>query len=472
MVNTYDRASRLETIGLNGGAPYLYEVKAFHPSGAPADIWFGNGTRDVITYDARHRVDVAYTEKRSTQQRYQDRDYRYDAAGNVDQIQNTLNPLTSQTFTYDALDRLRTFNWPVGTTISYDVLGNQRREQRTGFPEIVNAYQSGRIGSRTQGSTTENFQYDGRGNTTGDALNSQPYTYSSRDMMLTSTIAGQTTSYTYDGDQNRLSKTKNGVTTLYLRGPGGTVLSEGERVGANVAWKRNYIYAGSRLVASIVPAAPPGPQQTITVTSTALTPSVAETAGSTTVRLTFQTSDGQVVATARTLTFATVNGSATSAAPWPDFTSTTRVVTLPANSPSLQTVDVVIPIVDNCINEPAESFSFALSSPPTWVTGTLSAVVSITDNDPIVPVYLSLEPVETTVSEGVHPSVAMRLRIETSAACTTHPVSVIVQKQNGSIMLPALPRPPPAPTSTAPPSRSLFQRARPTAPKFPASCRS
>jgi hypothetical protein len=160
----------------------------------------------------------------------------------------------SQTFTYDALDRLASADapgWYSALQFAYDAHGNQQTAPggpvytyHAGYPfhlESVNGYYS------LEYSNTGNL-IDGFGGT---------YSYTPDNLLAVSTInGGATTHFTYDADAWRLKKAVTGGTTYYyVRGPNGQLLSEW--VNSSPAAGRDYIYAGGRLIGVVSTTAPP-----------------------------------------------------------------------------------------------------------------------------------------------------------------------------------------------------------------------
>ena len=72
------------------------------------------------------------------------------------------------------------------------------------------------------------------------------------DNMMSDVIAGGvTTTYAYDADQWRVSKSSTSATTHFLRGTHGELLAEITDDHAGTLLTRDYVYAGSRLLASV-----------------------------------------------------------------------------------------------------------------------------------------------------------------------------------------------------------------------------
>lgn len=174
--------------------------------------------------------------------------YTYDARGNTTKITNYLDNAKSQTLTYDALDRLRSFRgvWGNGS-FAYDPVGNRTRKTVAGragsyaytsnrlsslggiAPEIYTYYGNGALKTRRKGGVSYTFTYDGFGN-------------------LVKYARGQTTlaALAYNGDGRRVRKTAGGKTTIYHYDLAGRILAETDAAGRVLA---EYIYANNALVA-------------------------------------------------------------------------------------------------------------------------------------------------------------------------------------------------------------------------------
>jgi len=76
-------------------------------------------------------------------------------------------------------------------------------------------------------------------------------------MMRSATVNGVETVYAYDADQQRRTRTGANGAEYFVHGPGYVPLAEYREVNGQLTWMRDYIYAGSRLVASVAPVVPP-----------------------------------------------------------------------------------------------------------------------------------------------------------------------------------------------------------------------
>ena len=94
------------------------------------------------------------------------------------------------------------------------------------------------------------YGYHAAGNMTADGLNAMVYDGESR--VATSAQGGTTTTYSYDGKGIRVKKQVGaGTATVYVFS-GAKVIAEYAAGGAAGSPLREYIYAGSQLVASIL----------------------------------------------------------------------------------------------------------------------------------------------------------------------------------------------------------------------------
>jgi RHS repeat-associated protein len=166
--------------------------------------------------------------------------------GNVTGIANNRDTTRSQTFTYDALNRLATAR----TTSTYATSPAHCWGEAFNYDQWANMLSIGAVSSAYIGCTQENLNiatttknqisgntYDTAGNTTADGVNS--YVWNAESQIKTA--AG--VNYTYDGDGNRVQKS-NGK--IYWYGAGTEILDETDLAG-NVT--NEYIYFGGRRVA-------------------------------------------------------------------------------------------------------------------------------------------------------------------------------------------------------------------------------
>ncbi len=250
---TYDNGNRISRIAEFGGTNEVFaDSFAYHPSGGVLQYVAGNGITHKFEYHpSRYWVDDVYD--LGGPEQVLDLAYVYDAAGNVESIGDS-RPGMSQQFTYDNLDRLATASGPWGGhDYGYDSEGNITAITRTGGggPSTTFQYSAAtRRLTQTTGGGAAAFGYDANGNMR--TAGSDAFLYTPQNMMSSSTVSGVSAAYGYDGDNLRKLKAGGSATRQYFHGPGDLLLSEFETSCGYVrAPVRDYVYAGSRLVASM-----------------------------------------------------------------------------------------------------------------------------------------------------------------------------------------------------------------------------
>lgn len=313
--------------------------------------------------------------------------YGYDPAGNVASITDP-RPAASQTFAIDALDRLTTATGPWGTLQwTYDSAGNRLSEVSSAGTTNYSYNTATQRLDGTTGYQSELFSYDNVGQLTGDALIGS-YTYSPTGKLLSATGSGLTVNYSYDAAGDRLSSSTGGQTLYTLRGISGETLSEYLNSCGSAVWTRDLIYAGGQLLGAAKAAA-----TSASVTMQASAVNVAEAAGNATatVRL---TTPGSVLGCPVTVSYQTVAGTATAGA---DYTTESGTLTFASGSPNGATQTIAVPIINDTINEPTETFNINLTAVQGATLGaTAQTTVSILDDDPPPTIHIS----NVTANEG------------------------------------------------------------------------
>ncbi len=159
--------------------------------------------------------------------------YGYDAAGNVTSIEDltVLGGTQTQTFTYDAFDRLLTANaaggsagqgqGQYGESYVYNSIGNLTSKGGVTYnypPSGEDSVQPHAVTSTTAGGA---FSYDAAGNMTSRKLTSAGPTYTqtwnSETRLASVTVGGVTTNFVYDGNGTLVKKAVvGGQTTVYV----------------------------------------------------------------------------------------------------------------------------------------------------------------------------------------------------------------------------------------------------------------
>jgi RHS repeat-associated protein/uncharacterized repeat protein (TIGR01451 family) len=217
---TYDQAWRQTSVCSSLGGCYATTAQ-YTALDQPLALTFGNTLPQTWQYTSpMQRLNETYVGMGDAGSALHKR-YSYDNAGNVSGIEDrTSKAATTQTFTYDHRDRLTSVTGPTTTdndTFTYDAIGNllQKGGQTYQYGANGNGTGSGPHQVRTKGGWA--YTYDANGNLTGH--NGRTYTWNSDNLPSRITIpniADET--YTYDANGERLTRTVNGVTTVYLAG--------------------------------------------------------------------------------------------------------------------------------------------------------------------------------------------------------------------------------------------------------------
>jgi RHS repeat-associated protein len=179
--------------------------------------------------------------------------YTYDANGDVltirDYMDKTGNNPQTQTFTYDALDRLTSAKAEYGTNGIY-LLQNYTYNATTGNLEskagVNYTYDTAHKHAVAAISTGMNYAYDANGNQTArwiPEVSSTGFTYDAENRLV-GVSGGVTATFTYDGDGNRVK----GVITSGTTTTSTYIGSYFEWTGSTSTMKK-YYYAGSTRVA-------------------------------------------------------------------------------------------------------------------------------------------------------------------------------------------------------------------------------
>ncbi|HYL17035.1 MAG TPA: RHS repeat-associated core domain-containing protein [Terriglobales bacterium] len=173
--------------------------------------------------------------------------------GNVTSITNNRDNTRSQSFTYDALNRIASAqtagstNFPAwGLSWTYDRYGNRLAQNVTAGSGVPSNSVS--VDPTTNRINSAGYGYDAGGNMTNDGLNTM--VYDGENHVASSAEAGVTTNYTYDGNGLRLEKATGSNSTVYLFS-GSKVVAEYDNGAAVASPSREYIYSGGRLLATI-----------------------------------------------------------------------------------------------------------------------------------------------------------------------------------------------------------------------------
>lgn len=139
--------------------------------------------------------------------------YTYDAVGNITSVSE--NGVLVESYTYDALNQLKTVTR--GSDVweySYDDGGNLLFVKKNGVEEKFYSYGNSDWKDLLTGFNGETITYDAIGNPL-QYRDGFTFTWVNGRKLGTVTKNGSTTTYTYNADGLRLSKSVNGITTTY-----------------------------------------------------------------------------------------------------------------------------------------------------------------------------------------------------------------------------------------------------------------
>jgi RHS repeat-associated protein len=208
------------TTAFNGQTATLASGLSYQPFGPLQGLAFGNG----LVLNRRFDLDGRLAGQ--TTGALQDLGYGYDPAGNLAAVADHITPAASQTFGYDALNRLATAAGGYGALgYAYDPAGNRTAETRNGAATPY-AYAPGNQHLLSAGGAAgQDYAYDNTGNTiqAGGAA----FAYGPGNRLRQATRDGATLAdYAYDPLGRRVSKTVNGAATYFVYGPEGQLLAE------------------------------------------------------------------------------------------------------------------------------------------------------------------------------------------------------------------------------------------------------
>jgi RHS repeat-associated protein len=238
----FDNANRVAHVNGPANNPVWAHTFSYHVSGGLAGYTARNGQTTAITYE-----EGAGTRRRHWPRRVQsgpvDLTYGYDAAGNVGSIADGRGAGFNQGFGYDNVDRLTAVSDFGAQMFEYDPRGNRTRKNG-----VIHQYHATTDRLTSDGVTA--FGYDDAGNMT--TAGSATYTYTPYNLLETATVGGAPpTTYRYDADnQRRMREGPNG-TEYFVAGPGLLPLAEYRESGGQAVLVREYLYAGTRLIASV-----------------------------------------------------------------------------------------------------------------------------------------------------------------------------------------------------------------------------
>jgi len=163
-----------------------------------------------------------------------------DNNGNIQAIQDQLDPTKNRSFTYDVLDRLGTAagHWgSLGWT--YDGVGNRQTENANTYTYAPNT-------NKLASANGIAFGYDNNGNTTTEAA--RVYTYNQNQRLIQVTDGAMTANYAFNGNGQRVKKNVNETVTVFHYSLNGQIIAESNSAGTITA---EYVYLNGQPLAKM-----------------------------------------------------------------------------------------------------------------------------------------------------------------------------------------------------------------------------
>ena len=235
-VITYNYTNDRAVSVLNGAANLAANI-TYKPFGGISGITYGNGLSGTIGYDTQYRV-TGITAGAVMGLSYP----TYDNNGNIQAIQDQLDPTKNKSFTYDALDRLSTGTasgiWgSLGWT--YDGVGNRQTENGNTYTYAPNT-------NKLTSANGMSFGYDNNGNTTTQSA--RIYTYNQNQRLIQVADGAMTANYTYNGNGQRVKKNVSGTVTIFHYSLNGQIVAESNSAGTITA---EYVYLNGQPLAKM-----------------------------------------------------------------------------------------------------------------------------------------------------------------------------------------------------------------------------
>jgi RHS repeat-associated protein len=218
----YDNANQVTSVlttPSSGAQQTVASSISYYPFGSVKSMTHGNGLVRTVDHDLQYRVTGIQTGT------IQDLTYVPDPNGNLQSIINNLDVNKNKGFTYDALDRLESATGPWGTLAwTYDSVGNRQSQTDTSGTAIFTYYTGTNRLESLSGAKTSSFTYDADGNT--ETEDSRQFIYNENNRLVQVTDGLVLAEYTYNYAGQRVTKTRQGQTTIFHYALWRSLLSE------------------------------------------------------------------------------------------------------------------------------------------------------------------------------------------------------------------------------------------------------
>jgi RHS repeat-associated protein len=240
-----DETGKIREISITKGvlSRILASNIQYLPFGPLTGLTYGNGNEMTKIFDQAYRLNSIHTGS------IQNLSYTLDGANSITSITDNLDPLHSQSFSYDSLYRLTSAEGVYGIIdYSYDLVGNRLSKHRDAETDIY-SYDTGtnRLLEIT-GSNPMAFSYDENGNTV--SMGNKGFAFNQNNRMMQASVDGAPAAgYTYNGFDHRIKKTAGDITTIYHYDQSGNLISESNESGENVI---DHVYIGNTRIAAVL----------------------------------------------------------------------------------------------------------------------------------------------------------------------------------------------------------------------------
>lgn len=172
----------------------------------------------------------------------------YDRAGRISAQTHAHTASRNQSYYYDLLDRVTGSSGAFEMSFSFDANGNRlSKTEGSAFDQYTVSETSNRIDT-ISGALNRSYQYDAAGNTLSDGDRS--YTYNTANRLTTITKGSVTQDNLYNGLGQRVLKTVDGVSTLFIYDEAGHLIGEYDAAGTPLM---EVVYLGDQPILAMKP---------------------------------------------------------------------------------------------------------------------------------------------------------------------------------------------------------------------------
>ena len=227
---------------------------AYEPFGPIKSFTYGNGMTQTNSYDLHYQPDTLLAANGAIA--VHSLDLGFNLNNEISNLDDLVNPTSSQSFIYDDNQRLDLAAGNYGQfDYEYDGVGNRTDRIASGGSEEfnetyaypLNSHRLEDVNATGTGGQNKVFGYSDVGNIASDGTYSYEYNHRNR---LSSIMqdASMVASFEYNSLGQRIQKTAGGVTTHFHYGQNNLLLAESSGDGTPL---KDYVYIGNQLIAMI-----------------------------------------------------------------------------------------------------------------------------------------------------------------------------------------------------------------------------